>query len=368
MARYTYEVRYGNTPTVLGNVQSLSVTKGRQKIQDPFKAGTATISGRVPSSLPAIVIGTKIEIYCVDPSPDVLIFTGVVADYRINFGIVSSMDTWQIDCEDSLAAAGRSFNNPVANWSNNTNSSSAATFLSFYTGISIVNLSGVPGSSRLSAQNVANTNLLSVLQQIIFTEQGRLVNLGLDVFGLPSIDFVPRSVVGTYPVIGAFSDGTAATALDVAPFDIVQFNSQADSYFTQAVIEPAGLASQNSGSGIRIFTGQSYDVSTAQAQGLASYVLATLTVDNAVPQVISANSEIQSNDVALNVFASAGAGSQVTLILRGGTYGLFVEGGTMTATPDETRWSFYVVSNTAISGFVLDSATLGVLDQNKLGF
>jgi hypothetical protein len=58
----------------------------------------------------------------------------------------------------------------------------------------------------------------------------------------------------------------------------------------------------------------------------------------------------------------------VQLILRGVLYNLFVEGGTMTANPDQTRWSFNIVSSEAQNFFILDSTAFGVLDQNKLGF
>lgn len=368
MARYTYEVRYGNTPNILTNVQSFSITKGRQQIQDPFKAGVASITGRVPSGLPSITIGTKIEIYCTNPTPDVLVYTGTVADYRVNYGIVSSMDTWQIDCEDSFAAAGRALTSVGAGWASNTLSDDAAILVAASAGVNLFNIYPVDGSSRLSAQSVPNTNLMNVLQQIMFTEQGRLVNVAISALGVPQLGFIPRSQVGAFPTVGAFSDGTVATALPTAPFDVVQFNSQADSFFTKVVTEPEGLADQTAGTGLRVFTGKSYDVSTTQAADLAAYVLATLAVNNAVPQVLSANSEAQSNDVALNAFATAGDGSRIDLILRGVTYPLFIEGGTMTANPDETRWSLNLVSSEAQDFFILDSASFGVLDTNKLGF
>jgi hypothetical protein len=40
----------------------------------------------------------------------------------------------------------------------------------------------------------------------------------------------------------------------------------------------------------------------------------------------------------------------------------------MTANPDQTRWSFNIVSSDAQNFFILDSADFGVLDQNRLGF
>jgi hypothetical protein len=54
--------------------------------------------------------------------------------------------------------------------------------------------------------------------------------------------------------------------------------------------------------------------------------------------------------------------------LRGVVYLLFVEGSTITATPEQTRFTLNVVSADALNFFILDDASFGVLDTNKLGF
>jgi hypothetical protein len=366
MARYTYEVRYGDTPTVLSNVQSFTVTKGRQQIQDPFKAGTATITGRVPSALPSITIGTRIRIVVTSTPMQGFAFDGYVSDFRINYGIVAEEDTWQIDCEDSLAAAGRALTTSTAGWSAGVTTLDAAVAAAAGSGVEIITGANAC-QSLVSAQSVPNTNLLNVLQQLIFTEQGRLVNSGLNAFGEPRLAFFSRVDVGA-ALLCVFSDGSLATAEPVSKFDGVRFVSQADSFFEEVLIEPEGLAPQLAGSGRRGFTGKSYDVSTTQASNLADYVLATLVVNNAVPSTISCISENQINDRVSDLFNFANAVANVQLILRGVLYDLFVEGGTMTANPDETRWTFNIVSAEAQNFFILDSDTFGVLDQNKLGF
>jgi hypothetical protein len=371
MARYTYEARYSDPSfgvLVLQDVQTISISKGRQQIQDPYKAGTATITGRIIGNLPPFLdIGIKIEIYCTNPSPDVLVFTGTVADIQLNYGMRDTMDTWRIDCEDSFAAFGRALTSSTASWPSGTNSGSVCQIVANTAQLDVTNVFGVFGASLLSGQSVPDTNVLNILQQIIFTEQGRLINLGL-VSGVPTLGFVPRSVIGSFPLVGAFSDGTSPTALAVAPYDVIEFSSLADSFYEQVVIEPQGLADQSAGTGRRVYTGKSYDISTGQADNLADYVLATLQVNSAVPQVISANSEAQSNDVALNAFATAGDGTRLRVILRGLEYNVFIEGGTLSATPDQTRFTFNVVSSDALNFFILDSATFGRLDNNKLGF
>jgi hypothetical protein len=366
MARYEYEVRYGDTPTVLDNVQSFTITRGRVQIQDPFKAGTATITGRVPSGLPAITIGTRIRIVVTNTPMESFVFNGAVSDFKINYGIVAALDTWQIECEDAFAGAGRALTTDTAGWSAGVNTLDAAVAAAAGSGVEIIT-GFLDTKSLVSAQSVPNTNLLNVLQQLAFTEQGRMTSNGLNVSGEPSLFFFSRDEVGA-ALLAVFSDGSVATAEPIVNYDSVQFVSQADSFFEEVVVQPEGLADQRAGSGRRGFSGRSYDQTTTQAQNLADYVLATLVVNNAVPQQVSCESENQVNDKAIELFSFNSAVARVQLILRGVVYNLFVEGGTMTANPDASRWTFNIVSSEAQNFFILDSADFGVLDQNRLGF
>lgn len=74
MADYVWSVfkesADGLTLTQLDNVQNLSFILGRVEIQDPFKAGTATITGRVPSSLPSLEVDDKVHIRVTDGTFD----------------------------------------------------------------------------------------------------------------------------------------------------------------------------------------------------------------------------------------------------------------------------------------------------------
>jgi hypothetical protein len=67
-------------------------------------------------------------------------------------------------------------------------------------------------------------------------------------------------------------------------------------------------------------------------------------------------------------FVQTAQGARIGLILRGDYYSLFLEGATVTATPEQTRFTFNVVSSDALSFFILDSTAFGRLDSDKLGF
>ena len=357
MGKYSFNVVVSDT-TSLQNVQNVSIQRGRQQVQDPFKSGTATIQGLKPNLLPTLQIGDKIEIDCV--SPFTPMFYGTIADIKIDYGFVANLDTWTIYCEDNIAQAGRALTPTTGYINDGQTTVEAAVSIGSQSGVSVQNIFASTSTTLVSGQTLTNENLLAVLQDLVFTEQGRLVNIE------NGIAFYTRNDVGIFNV-GSFTDGTLTAANDPVPFNQVQFYSQADSYFTEAVIEPAGLASQSSGTGSRVFSGTSYNQTTADAANLAAYVLATLQVNNQVPQTVSCMSENQTNDAALNMMAQAGDGIRGELILRGTRYQIFIEGGTMTATPEQTLFSFSVVSSAANDFFILDSSTFGILDTNRLG-
>jgi hypothetical protein len=355
MARYEFDVEVLGT-TVLQDVQNISIQRGRQQVQDPFKAATATVEGLNPNLLTSLQIGDKIEITC--PSPTfVAMFYGFISDIKINYGFVPNEDVWTIYCEDYLAVGGRALT-PTTGVINGGDTANAANFIGFQSGVNVLSLGST--TTTTSVQTVSNQNLLSVLQQLAFTEQGRLYGRENDIY------FGTRNEVGTFNV-GSFTDGSLVAANAPIPFNRMEFYSQADSYFTQAVVEPEGLASQSAGTGNRVFSGSSYNSTTSAALDLANYVLATLQVNQDFPQTISCISENQINDAALIMAATAGEGIQGEAILRGSRYPIFIEGSTLTASPEETFFTFNVVSTEANNFFILDSSTFGILGTNRLG-
>ena len=364
MARYEWKVTQ-NALTVLSNVQNITIQKGRVQVQDPFKSATATVQGRDLASLPTVVIGDTIVITA-EIGVDVYdAFIGVVSDVQVTYGQVASMDTWTIFCEDSVARLGRSLTTDTFSWSAGlTTAQAAINTASDATGGAVsLSSTGPFSSSTVSAQSPTNTNALQILNQLAATEQGYLYASAPN-----QVTFRTRAEIGTWPLRGDFTDDSLVSVNDTALFDQVVFRSQADSFYEEVVVEPEGLASQTAGSGARRYSFKSYDQTTTQAQNLADYVLATLQVQDSVPSSISAISEVQYNDVALVCATQAGTGIRCGLILRGESYNLFVEGSTITATPEQARFSLNLVSAEALNFFILDSTVFGRLDADKLGF
>jgi hypothetical protein len=172
----------------------------------------------------------------------------------------------------------------------------------------------------------------------------------------------------TRPTLASFTDGTLTAGFTVAKFDTVTFASLADNYATKVVVNPSGLAAQTSGTGARTFSVESYDVDTAQASNLAGYVRNTLTVSADVPSSLSCLAEEQSTDGARAGVLFNNQGCQLEIILRGVRYRCVIEGVSVTATPESSRFTYYLSSSEAYQFLVLDDVVYGKLNTGKLGF
>jgi hypothetical protein len=357
----------GNT---LSDLQGVNLNSGRQNLQDPFRAGTVTLTGRNIAALPTIVIGDTVEMKADgDGTGDYPMFYGRVSDVSFQYGIVAAEDSWTITAEDALARAGRQVN--TASWLATDTTYAAALKWVATTGITVESVSPtIAGSSIVSAQTVTDGNLLEVLQQLIQTEQGRMFGVFYD-----KIQWVGRDEIA-FSSSYEFNDGTVATTFPKITYDVLNFRALADNVANRVVVEPEGLASQSFGSGLKTFILKSYDVSTSQAQDLAAYVESTLDQTAGVPISVSTRSSMQSND---NLLAICTGGFynllRLPVVLRGNTYQCLIEGVQISSTPSDTRFTFILSGAFAQAFFTLDNSFYGRLQDdgpppfnNKLGF
>lgn len=369
MTTYAWTVELNSSE--VDDVQSISISTGRRQTTDNFKAGTATITGRVNNDARwiagTVLIGDPVYIYADDgvvtsPHP---VFYGIVSDLQINYGINDQEDTWQLIVEDTLAQVGRAVTSSSFALTGGDTTWEAIEDLSTDIGIGVTK-DGDPSPSTVSAQSLGNQNALAVLNQIVATEHGQIYGAG----GPDTFIFQTRYQFPPDPAM-VFTDGSTAAGPGelTSAFDKIIFRSQADSFFDRVVVEPAGLVAQSSGTGDRAYTLSSFDQTTTQAANLADYVLSQLDVDQDVPQEISVQAESTSFDVAsLTTYNVQPYLQPVSVILRGTRYECQVIGVNITATPASSRWTFYLVSSLSFSPFILDSSTLGVLDVSRLGF
>jgi hypothetical protein len=357
----------------LSDLQTVNVTRGRVGVQDPYKAGTASIGGRNPSDLPAIEVGDFlwVEAYPPDESVQFYMLLGRIADVQIEYGFVENMDSYTILVEDALANAGRL--NASGSWAAGITTAEAADDFLAGTGVTINFIDpALAGASKVSAQTLTNANLLNVLNQLMATEQGNLTGVAND-----EIQWQGRREFNIQNPLAKFTDDPVE--ISVTPqckYDTLNFASLADNVANKVIVTPEGLAPQSFGTGIKSFEMNSYDQTTSQAGDLAAYVQSTLTQATDVPFKISARISQQDN---LSLLAMASTGvierSFVQIELRGNVYNCIINGSTVTATPSDTRVSLNLFAADLSAFFVLDDSFYGRLQDNgppaynnKLGF
>jgi hypothetical protein len=111
-------------------------------------------------------------------------------------------------------------------------------------------------------------------------------------------------------------------------------------------------------------------ITTSQSLDIANFFLGAVDDQVVAPNSVSVLSTGQKGVSvdSMNSFEFYNLPALKTKIkFRGTTFDARIEGATLTASPDQTRVTFYLSSAEANPYFILDSADYGVLDQNKLG-
>lgn len=342
-----------NSLTIDG-VQSVTINYGRKNLTDAFRAGNVTVTGIDPDSLPTIRVGDSMTVTMTYRSVSVA-FQYQVRDLRIDYGIVPNQDVWELIGEDSLAFVGRAIAD--VSWSAGANSYTTAVAVANAVGVTLVNPTALSSSSTLSAQTLNDANILSVLQKLANTDNAILDAAGFNIAWLPRNW---QSVVAPY--YNLTDDGTGTKPI---VFSGLSFSALADSGVTQVVVRPVGLADQSAGSGTNAYELETYNASTSDALSLAQYLLGSLSVDEPVPFQVSSSVNAQTNNGIMDTLT---VGTGVNVTFRGSTYKSLVLGVTISANPSQTRVTWDLVSSEFYRFLTLNDATLGKLDENKLGW
>jgi hypothetical protein len=357
----------------LDDLQTVNIITGRKGVQDPYRAGTANIEGRNPSDLPVIEVGDFliVEAYPPDESIQYFMFQGRIADVQIQFGFVPALDRYTIFAEDALANAGRL--NVSGSWAAGLSTGEAASFLLAGTGVPFTVIDTyIERASKVSAQTFTNANVLTVLNELVATEQGNITGGGDD-----AIIWQGRNEFTVSNPSALFTDDPAEVS--VTPqivYDVLNFASLADNVANKVIVSPEGLAPQTFGTGTKSFEMKSYDQTTSQAANLAAYVQSTLTQATDVPFSISTRTSLQSDLFILQLAANgAQARNFLEVELRGTTYNCIINGATVSSDPSDTRVQLYLFAADLSAFFVLDNDFYGRLQDdgppafnNKLGF
>lgn len=352
MTAVTTTVKLGpGAGTTLQHVQALNFTQGRRKLTDVYRGGSGTITGRRPDLLPSMKIGDPIRIECASNVPPPFEFRFRIANFRINYGFTSALDTWEIEIEDAFAYLGR------GTVTKNVVSGSLITTL--FTDCCVQNgitpiISGTDNSLS-SAQNIEAQNALDVMQTCVNTTQARVYAQG------DTILYDSRSFWQENTNIVTFADDGTGTFT----FNEIDFGTLADNYADQVVIFPRGGSEAVVGDGIFNYNLDSYSLNNQEAIYLGEYLLGSLVVDQPVIRTISYFVNAQTT---VAPFAPLLYNSQVAVKFRGNSFDGIVEGYQVFATPSDIRVQLFVSDASFYNFFVLDNPLFGTLNTNKLGW
>jgi hypothetical protein len=171
-----------------------------------------------------------------------------------------------------------------------------------------------------------------------------------------------------------FSDAPTGTN---QKYDVISFDSLSDNYYNQVTVSTESFGSSTVLAGgvfkpYRTYQVNTINASAGQATDFANYLLNNYKTPKLAISSISATAEQQTTfklDQMVSIFSLYYyPGCSVNITFRGTTYPCVIEGVSMSATPDSTRFTFYVSGADLNAYLILNDATFGKLDENRLGY
>lgn len=368
-AKYDWQVDVQVTPGVntyatVPNIQAISMDYGRSEPTDDFPAGQLTISGLFPDSLPDAFKKVKslVRVKMIDKaSSQKLVRYFYVRSLTRTYGTTPNLDTWTFNGVGSLVELGeQQLTSDYTLTAGATTTASIGTLLTTYSidrGVAI-------GQSIVSGTTfTTGTYLNDIVQQLIRTEQGRLVDSEFSVIVANS----RNNAVGNY-IFTIFTDGTISplpAGRAPTPYMSVEFLNDGAYLANTVIVSPEGLANQVVGTVKPVLNFDTLDQTSTQANGLAQYIKNTLDLNTVRPSSVSLNFDAQPNQ---DFLAALFTGTQVRIDLRGVSFACVVEGVSITANPSTTEATVRVSSADAYRFLRLDDEVFGTLDFNRLGF
>lgn len=373
-----YVVKYwsGSAYTALTNIQSINLNIGVQAQLEQIKASTASCVIRYPtgfaSPITQLKSGTEVIIQNnTVPASAYNVWEGKIADVSVEYGMpyaggVGNADFATISMEGFFADLGRM---------NGGSYAMAAGTLDAQM-ITATTQSGVSMSYRsaFEVRQGAATTVSSTwgdwVARVALSNNARLRDGAEMSTGRVNI-ISPFNIV---PCDYAFSD--APTGSD-QKYDVINFDSLSDNYYNQVTVSTESFGSSTAlASGVfkpyRTYQVNTINASASQATDFANYLLNNYKTPKLAISSISATAEQQSTfklDTMVSIFSLYYyPGCSVNITFRGTTYPCVIEGVSMSATPDSTRFTFYVSGADLNSYLILNDATFGKLDSNRLGY
>jgi hypothetical protein len=377
MGLQSYVVNYltGSGYVALTNIQSINLNIGVQAQLDQIKASTATVVIRYPtgfaSPIAQLKSGTDVTIQNnTVPASPYDIWQGKISDVSVEYGMpysggVGNADYATITMEGYFADLGRMDGADYA-----MAAGTLASQMVSATTQSGVGLRYIGDDSRAGAATTVSSTWGDWVARTALTNNARMRDGAEMTTGKVNI-ISPFSIV---PFDYAFSDAPTGTN---QKYDVISFDSLSDNYYNQVSVQTESFGTSTVLAGGVFKPYRTYQVNTinssaGQATDFANYLLNNYKTPKLAISSISATAEQQSTfklDQMVSIFSLYYyPGCSVNITFRGTTYPCVIEGVSMSATPDSTRFTFYVSGADLNAYLILNDATFGKLNSNRLGY
>jgi hypothetical protein len=375
----SYAATQNGTYYNLSGVQSISITMGRQRFQDNFGVTTCTIEIIPPATFSlALAVGQAIDVRKTNGTTTPCYFQGRITDIQRIYGMPYNAGTGAAPADRIVITATGATGALGANTANNASWTGGRVYDAL-TSIDItVNAnitwgiyddSGVQVSSGTMSNSYLDfANQMVRSAQLVFGEFDATRN-GSSM----QLLFMPYGFRWATPI--KFSDTGAPGTYKMKR---IEFRSSAMTTFNRVTVEPEGLANQVVQTGLGPYNNllyKTYNSTTGAALNLANYLLLTQAENAATPFVVGSDTTVNTAvmDIAIipNIFNAINPpitiGAPVQTTFRGTTANASIEGINSNFYPDYASVQVYLSPSLGIP-FVLDSASSGVLDTNRLAF
>jgi hypothetical protein len=359
------------TPAItLSNVQSINFKTGRERQLDQYSSLSGTIVVRQPSAPNSVIKpGSTVKVTWDDGGIYRSQFSASISNVQFTYGIpyvgsTGNADYLIISLEGYLARCGRSSGENYAMAAGTI--SAQTTAASTASGLTISY--GSTGTGPAMAATTVSGTWGDWINSACITTNGRMREAfnGVSLF----------SPFGAQVANINFSDTTNNASFQV--YDNIEFASYADNFYSQVTVDPESFAAQTVQTGVkpfRTYTVNTLNASTSQATDYANYLLNNFTAAPLAISSFSCLANAQNSFKLWNLSTGAGSleigtcvGAQVSVAFRGTTYQCIIEGAAFSAVPGEARYTYYVSPVDQNAYLILDNATFGTLDFNRLGY
>lgn len=378
----------------ISNLQTLDLRVGRNVITDDWPVSTGQAQFWYPDGfttpLSGLTVGIAVRIYAPNRTGVDFAWAGFIKNVRVELGIPwngtkGNSDVLILDLEGALTQWARAqaevdtgVNKSLPQAIDDINAELGYPvniqrgFGAFY-GTTEIQYGTSPGSLFDNGHNLLNDTVRSLNGRIY---DGVGYPIAGSTAGNPVIDIASVSTLSPAGIV--FSD----TANDAThrTMESVEISGLADVFYTKTTVDPVTVAAVSAGTGIRELTVATYNSQSTTATDLANYlnsVLSTAQFGLSAVTALASGQHTQNLDTLGATYSYDGTkncqlaqlcGVQVATEFRGETYTGTIEGVLVSATPEDTRFT-YLISNFSNSDWLtLDSTYFGILDEDRLAF